>query len=1067
MMKTTGQLEKKTFAKFRESGLEVPNLMQHQVDSFERFLETTLKKVFSEFSPITDYADKKFDLTFKSYRIEKTDIDEFAARKQKTSMQHAVKATYELTNKTTGSKKEQEVFMFNIPVMTSHGTFVVNGVERVIVPQLARSFGIFFTVDETKKERQFGAKVIPARGSWVEIESENTTEKDLLYIKIDRKRKLPISSFLRIISDGKKDEDILKMFSKDTKTYVENTFKKDAALSTDESYIELYKRLRDGEIVAIKYAKDYVDSIFSKERYDISEIGRIRFNKRFNGKEIKKYSDKDKALNLEDVVKIIENIVALNSDSESQPDDIDHLGSRRLRFFDEMIEARVRLGLFQMKRNIQDRMSIADSATLEPSFFLNTRPIQAKILEFYNTNPLSQFVDQDNILYELEEGRTVSALGPGGLVRERAGFEVRDVHPSHYGRLCPVHTPEGQNIGLILRLSTFAKVNNFGIIETPYIVVKNGEITKEIVYLDAYDEERVKIAHSATKIDGKGKFVDKKVEVRFMGDPLVTDVKNVEYIDVSSYQPFSVATSMIPFVNHNESNRALMGSNMQKQAVPCIKPDAPMVATGIEYDAAKYTGRLVYAEKDCEVLYVDGTRVEVKEGSKKRVYNLVNFERTNTFAMFHQRPTVSTGDKIKKGDLIADTTSSDNGQIAVGQNILVAYMSFYGANYEDAIIVSEKVAKEHKFTNIHIKEYVTDIRDTKLGPELTTQDIPNISEEKLRNLDEEGIVMLGAEVNKGDILVGKVTPKGEAQLTPEERLLRSIFGEKAKDVKDSSLKLKSGEKGRVVGIKIFDREKGEINETGVIKRIYVQVAELRNIKVGDKLSGRHGNKGVVSVILPEEDMPYTEDGKSVDIILSPLGVPSRMNLGQIFEVHMGLAAGSLNYQAIIPPFSGATDKEIGDELVKAGYQSDGKMKLIDGKTGEFFGRDITVGYMYILKLHHMIEDKMHVRSVGPYSLINQQPLGGKAQEGGQRFGEMEVWALLGHGTAYTLREVLTVKSDDIMGRSAMYDSIIKGKNLVLPNTPESFNVMINTLRGLSLDISLDHVEDKEFNNYNK
>lgn len=893
MTKTVGQWEKKTFANFRESGLEIPNLMQHQVDSFDRFLGETLKKIFLEFSPISDYADKKFDLTFKSYRIKKTDMDEFTARKQKTSMQHAVKATYELVNKTTGSKKEQEVFMFNIPVMTSHGTFIVNGIERVIVPQLARSFGIFFTVNDTKKERQFGAKVIPARGSWVEIESENTAEKDLLYIKIDRKRKLPISSFLRIISGIKNDEKILKMFSDEARVYVENTFKKDSALSLNESYIELYKRLRDGEIVAIKYAKDYVDSIFAKERYDISEIGRLRFNKRFFGKDIKKYSDKDKALSLEDVVKIIENIVLLNSDSESQPDDIDHLGSRRLRFFDEMIEARIRLGLFQMKRYIQDRMSIADSMTLEPSFFLNTKPIQAKILEFYNTNPLAQFVDQDNILYELEEGRTVSALGPGGLVRERAGFEVRDVHHSHYGRLCPIHTSEGPNIGLILRLATFAKVNNFGIIETPYIVVKKGKITKEVVYLDAYAEEKSKIAHSASNINEKGVFLDKTIEVRYKGEPVNTDVNNVDYIDVAAYQPFSIATSMIPFVNHNESNRALMGSNMQKQTVPCIKPEAPMVSTGIEYEAAKYTGRLVYAEKDCKVLYVDGTKVEVKEGTKKRVYNLVNFERTNTFAMFHQRPVVNTGDNLKKGDLIADTTSSDNGQISVGQNMLVAFMSFYGGNYEDAIIVSEKVAKKHKFTNIHIKEYVADVRDTKLGPELTTQDIPNVGEDKLRNLDEEGVIMLGAEVVKGDILVGKVTPKGEAQLTPEERLLRSIFGEKAKDVKDSSLKLKSGEKGRVVGIKIFDREKGEINETGVIKRIYVQVAELRNIKVGDKLSGRHGNKGVISMILPEEDMPFTEDGESIDIILSPLGVPSRTNLGQIFEVHLGLAAGSL------------------------------------------------------------------------------------------------------------------------------------------------------------------------------
>jgi DNA-directed RNA polymerase subunit beta len=888
----------------------------------------------------------------------------------------------------------------------------------------------------------------------------------LIYVKIDRKRKLPVSSFLRVISGGKKDESLIKLFSEDAQEYVKNTFTKDSALSVDESYVEVYKRLRDGEIVAVNYAKDYVDSIFSLDRYDISEIGRLRFNKRFGKKEIKRYSDSDKSLTLDDVVNIIENIVKLNADPEAVADDIDHLGSRRLRFFEEMIEARIRLGLFQMKRNIQDKMSIADSTTAEPAFFLNTRPIQAKILEFYNTNPLSQFVDQDNILYELEDGRTVSALGPGGLVRERAGFEVRDVHPSHYGRLCPIHTPEGQNIGLIMRLSTYAKVNGFGIIETPYIKVVDGKITKQVDYLDAYAEEESKVAHSAAKIDKKtGKFLDKRIEVRYMGEPLVVDLKDVEYIDVSAYQPFSVATSMIPFVNHDEANRALMGSNMQKQAVGCIVPDAPMIATGIEYEAAKYTGRLVYAAEDCVVSYVDGSKVEVKEGTKKRVYNLVNYERTNTFAMFHQRPVVNTGDKLKKGDLIADTSSSDNGQIAVGQNMLVAFMSFYGANYEDAIIVSERVAKEHKFTNVHIKEYVTDIRETKLGPELTTQDIPNVGEDKLRSLDEEGIVVIGAEVTKGDILVGKVTPKGESQLTPEERLLRSIFGEKAKDVKDSSLKLKSGEKGRVVGVKIFDRAKGEINETGVIKRIYVQVAELRNIKVGDKLSGRHGNKGVVSVILPEEDMPYTEDGQSVDIILSPLGVPSRMNLGQILEVHLGLAAGTLGYQAVVPPFAGPTSAEIGAELKEAGYSETGKVKLIDGKTGEAFDRDITMGYMYILKLHHMIEDKMHVRSVGPYSLINQQPLGGKAQEGGQRFGEMEVWALLGHGVAYTLREVLTVKSDDIMGRSAMYDSIIKGKNFILPNTPESFNVMLNTLRGLSLDISLESHEEEE-DNYN-
>lgn len=1056
---TVGQLEKKYFKNYKKPGVDFPNLMEHQVQSFDRFLSKTIKEIFAEFSPFSDYAEKKFDLNFVSYKIEKSDLDEFSARAKKTTYQHSVKAIYELTNKITGTKKQQEIFMFNIPVMTDHGTFLINGVEKVIVPQLARSSGIFFILNDTKKERLFGAKVIPHRGSWIEIESEKAGDDFVLVVKVDRKRKLPISSFLRIIS-GKSDEQIVKMFEGETQEYIKNTFKKDSALSTDESYVELYKRLRDGEIVAPKQAKEYIDTIFSKERYNLSEIGRIKFNQRFGKEEVKKYGLKHKTLTLDDVVTILNHIVVLNDDPESLPDDIDHLGSRRLRFFEEMIDARIRLGFFQMRRNIQDKMSIADNSTTDPSYFLNTRPIQAKILEFFNTNPLSQFSDQFNILHEIEDGRTVSALGSGGLVRERAGFEVRDVHPSHYGRLCPIHTPEGQNIGLILRLSTYAKVNEYGIIETPYVVVKNGKLTNKVEYLDAYKEQEAKIAHSAAKVDKNGKIEGKYAEVRYHGEPLITKVEEVEYIDVSPYQPFSVATSMIPFVHHDESNRALMGSNMQKQAMPPIAPEAPLCATGIEEAIARSTGRLVYAEENGEVVYADGKKIEVKEGSKKRIYNLVNFERTNTHTIFHQRPVVKAGDKVKKGDLLADNNSTDNGQIAVGQNILVAFVPFYGANFEDAIIVSEKVAKEHRFTNVHIKEYVTDIRETKLGPEQTTYDIPNVGEDKIKNLDEEGIIRIGAEVSKGDILVGKVTPKGENQLTPEERLLRSIFGEKSKDVKDSSLRLKAGEKGRVVGVKVFDRKNGDVTETGIIKRIYVQVAELRNVKVGDKLSGRHGNKGVVSMILPEEDMPYTEDGKSVDIVLSPLGVPSRMNLGQILEVHLGLAAGELGYQAIIPPFTGVEDSEIKAELKKAGYPESGKLKLIDGKTGEYFGQDVTVGYMYILKLHHMVEDKMHVRSVGPYSLINQQPLGGKANEGGQRFGEMEVWALLGHGAAYTLREVLTVKSDDILGRSAMYDSIIKGRNFILPNTPESFNVMLNSLRGLALDIKLVDSETK-------
>ncbi len=1059
---TVGQYKQKTFKRFKKPGMDVPNLVAHQLESYDRFINHTIEKVFNEINPISDYSDKKFDLIFKSLKFGEVEHDDFSARRLKISLERPVKAVYELVNKTTGEIKKQEIFMFDIPVMTKHGTYVVNGVERVVIPQLSRSAGIFFTVDESKKERFFGAKIIPNRGSWIEIESE---AKNLIYIKVDRKRKLPISSFLRIFSRGLDDEKIIKLFSEEAQEYIKATFQKDSALTLEESYVELYKRLKDGEKVPADLAMEYINGLFEKERYDISEIGRLRFNKRFGLKVPETYTEADQLITLEDLILIIEHIVELNKDKEnSEPDDIDHLGSRRLRFFDEQIESRLRQGILQMARNIRDRMSIADSSINEPGYFVNPRPIQARIKEFFNTNPLSQFIDQDNILYELESNRTVSALGPGGLVRERAGFQVRDIHPSHYGRLCPIHTPEGQNIGLIMRLSTHARVNKYGIIETPYYKVKDGKVSKSIVYLDAYEEEVAKIASSAAELNDKREFIDKEIEVRFKGEPLIVNKKEVEYMDVAHYQMFSVATSMIPFVNHDEANRALMGSNMQKQAVPCIVPDAPLVATGIEADAAKYTGRLLYAPENGEITYVSGDRIEMKgESGKKRSWNLVNYEKTNTFVVFHQQPRVSIGDKVKEGDLLADTSSTDHGQIAVGQNIRVAFMSFHGLNYEDAIIVSERIARKHKFTNIHIKEYVVDVRETKLGPEQTTHDIPNVGEDKISMLDEEGIIRIGSEVEKGDILVGKVTPKGESQLTPEERLLRSIFGEKAKDVKDSSKRLKAGERGRVVGVKIFDRSKGEINENGIIKRIYIQVAELRNIKVGDKLSGRHGNKGVVSMILPEEDMPYMEDGTPIDIILSPLGVPSRMNLGQILEVHLGLAANTLKYQAIVPPFAGATDEEIKKELKEAGMPESGKVPLYDGLTGEKFARDITVGYMYILKLHHMVEDKMHMRSVGPYSLINQQPLGGKSNEGGQRFGEMEVWALLGHGVAYTLREVLTVKSDDIIGRTAMYDSIIKGNNFILPNIPESFNVMMNTLRGLALDIKLGSDSDKDSN----
>ena len=715
-----------------------------------------------------------------------------------------------------------------------------------------------------------------------------------------------------------------------------------------------------------------------------------------------------------------------------------------------------------MRRNIQDRMSTIEPDVTMPVSFISPRPLQARLKEFFMTNQLSQFMQQENILTELEHLRTLSALGPGGLTKERAGFEVRDVHPSHYGRLCPIQTPEGPNIGLILRLSAYARINDFGMIETPYMKVKNGGITKEIVYLNALEEENYRIAHAATLYDEHGHIIDETVEVRQNGKPTVIARADVDFMDVATNQAFSIVTSMIPFLNHDDAARALMGSNMQKQATPCLIPEAPLVATGVEARAAEDTRRIILAPEEGAIAKVDASSITFKSTKgKERVYRLTSFERTNGFTAFHQRPVVSLGQKVKKGDVLVDTSSSDGGQIALGQNVLVAFMSWSGSNYEDAIILSERLVKEAKFTSINIEEFVVNVRDTKLGPEVTTHDIPNVGEARLRNLDEDGIVRVGAEVRSGDILIGKITPKGETQLTPEERLLRSIFGEKARDVKDTSKRMEGGKKGRVISVKVFSREKGDKLESGIIKRIHVEVAQLRNVSVGDKLAGRHGNKGVISRILPVEDMPYMADGTPIDVILTPLGVPSRMNLGQILELHLGLAAHTLNYQAIVPPFVGATDVEIKQELKKAGFPENGKVPLFDGRTGDKFNQDIAIGYMYILKLHHMVEDKIHMRSIGPYSLITQQPLGGKAQGGGQRFGEMEVWALLGHGAAYTLREILTVKSDDIQGRSQTFDSIVKGEPLLPPNLPASFNVLLNSLRGLGLDVELKKDGDKK------
>ncbi len=1049
-MQTDIHRPKKYFGRYKKPLIEFPNLIESQVKSFKWLIETGVGEVFKEFSPISDYSGKKFQLEFTSFSLSESKTDETESKVNKLSYQGHLKARVKLTNKILGTVKEQEIFMSEIPLMTAHGTFIINGVERVIVPQLARSFGVFFTESESKGRKYFGAKIIPARGVWIEIEAE---ADGAIYVRIDKKRKFPVTALLRVMGFND-SETILKEFGQNevADATIKACLAKDTAKSVNDSYIEIYKRLRDGDMATPENAKEFIDSLFTTERYDLSPVGRYRFNKRFE----KSMDEKEllrRTISKEDLLSIVLHIISLNNDPAAKSDDIDHLGQRRVRFVGEMLQQKIRTGMMQIKRNIQDRMSIVDVDTAIPIQIINQRPLQARIKEFFTTNQLSQFMAQENVLYEMEHLRTLSALGPGGLTRERAGLEVRDVHPSHYGRVCPIHTPEGPNIGLILHLATYAKINDFGIIETPYIKVNKGKITGEVVYLNALEEEKYNIAHAGIPYDEEGKITAKKVAARVKTEPGEIDKDEVDFIDVATNQAFSLATSMIPFLEHDDANRALMGSNMQKQAVPCVLPEAPLVGTGVEELASRDSGRLVISEEEGTVSYVDGRKVVIK-GKKETTYPLVNFLRNNNFAAFHQRPIVNVGDKVKKGEVLADTSSSVGGQISIGQNIFVAFLSWSGSNYEDAIIVSQRLVKQSKFTSLYIEEFVCVVRDTKLGPEITTRDIPNVGELKLKDLDEDGIIRIGAEVRENDILVGKITPKGETELTPEERLLRSIFAEKARDVKDTSLRMEHGKRGRITGVKIFSRDMGHTLEAGIIKKIVIEVAQIRNISVGDKLSGRHGNKGVISTILPEEDMPYMADGTPVDIILSPLGVPSRMNLGQILEMHLGLAANTLGYQAIVPPFLGAKHEEISGELVKAGFPENGRVKLFDGRTGEAFGQDVAVGYMYMLKLHHMVEDKIHMRSIGPYSLITQQPLGGKAQGGGQRFGEMEVWALEGYGAAYSLREMLTVKSDDIAGRSQTFDSIIKNEIIKAPNSPASFNVMLNYLRGLALDVNL-------------
>jgi DNA-directed RNA polymerase subunit beta len=949
--------------------------------------------------------------------------------------------------------------------MTPRGTYIINGVERVIVSQLVRSAGAFFTAEASRGRRYYGAKIIPNRGAWLEFETDT---KNVMWVKIDRKRKVPVTALLRAFGYDN-DDQILELF-KDVDThplnkYVEATIAKDVSKNEEEGLKEVYRRIRPGDLATVDNARQLIHSMFFNfDRYDLGTVGRYKFNLRFEKPVTPDVIEpkENRILTKEDLVLIIREIVRLNV-AQGDPDDVDHLGNRRVRAVGELIQTRFRVGLARMERIIKDRMSTQDVETLSPGKLVNARPVIGAVREFFMSSQLSQFMDQTNPLAELEHKRRLSAMGPGGLSRERAGFEVRDVHPTHYGRICPIATPEGPNIGLVGHLSSFARINEYGFIETPYRrmekVEKGGKtrvrVTDDVEYVNAFREEKAVIVPATIPLDEEGFITAEFVEARKYGEPRTVRAEETDLMDVSSAQIVSIGTAMIPFLEHDDATRALMGTNMQRQAVPCVRPEPPLIGTGMEHRAAVDSGHVLVAGIDGTVTFSDSSRVEVTD-SKGNVasYPLNKFLRSNASTAINQRPIVKVGTKVKKGDVLADGASCSQGELALGQNMLVAFMGWDGFNYEDAVIVNERLVHNDRFSSVHLEHLTIDVRDTKLGPEVVTNDIPNVSEEKLKNLDMEGIIRIGAEVKSGDILVGKITPKGETELSAEEKLLRAIFGEKARDVRDSSLYLEHGAHGKVVDVKIFSREEGDRLSPGVIRQIQVTVADLRKIQAGDKVAGRHGNKGVISKVVPVADMPFTDDGTPVDVILTPLGVVSRMNLGQILEVHLGLAANAHGYRVASPVFQGATETQISDELERAGHPRSAQVTLFDGRTGEPFDHPTTVGYMYMLKLNHMVEDKIHQRSIGPYSLITQQPLGGKAQFGGQRFGEMEVWALEAYGAAHTLQEILTIKSDDVPGRSKAYESIIKGDAIRKVNIPESFNVLLRELKGLCLDVEL-------------
>lgn len=1045
--------ERHSFSKIKEI-MEMPNLIAIQRNSYNWFLEEGLKETFEEVSPITDFSDTlELDFSTSSFGEPKYSVEECKDRDATYAAPLRIKVR--LLNKESGEIKEQEVFMGDFPLMTEQGTFVINGAERVIVSQLVRSPGVYYNREiDTAGKALYGCTVIPNRGAWLELESD---ANDVMYVRLDRTRKLPATVLLRALGYSHND-DILTLFHNDE--MIQPTLEKDTTSNEPEALIEIYKRLRPGDPPTVESARSLIGSLFfDHKRYDLAKVGRYKINKKL-GLDVDKHI---KNLTMEDILAAYRYMLSLMHGAEGYTvDDIDHLGNRRIRSVGELLQNQFRIGLTRMERNVRERMTTQDPNEVTPQSLINIRPVVASIKEFFGSSQLSQFMDQINPLAELTHKRRLSALGPGGLSRERAGYEVRDVHHSHYGRMCPIETPEGPNIGLINSLATYGRINEYGFIETPYRKVNDCHVTDDIQYLTADVEEKFTIAQANTKLDENNMIIQDKVDARRGEENLVVEKESVEYMDVSPKQVVSIATALIPFLEHDDANRALMGTNMQRQAVPLLVTEAPFVGTGMEYRAGYDSCVFAIARHSGIVSFVSADEIRVHgDGGERDVYKLTKFKGSNQGSCINQHVLVSKGQHVNEGDILADGPSTDNGELALGRNALIAFMNWEGYNYEDAVLISERLVKEDVYTSIHIDEFECDSRDTKLGPEEITRDIPNVGEDVLKNLDNRGIIRIGAEIRAGDILVGKVTPKGETELTAEERLLRAIFGEKAREVRDTSLRVPHGGSGIVVDVKVFTRKDGDELAPGVNEVVRVYIAQKRKISQGDKMAGRHGNKGVVSRVLPECDMPFLPDGTPVDIVLNPLGVPSRMNIGQVLEVHLGMAAKALGLHFATSVFDGANEKDIGDMLEQAGYDRSGKFILRDGRTGRPFDNPVTVGYMYYLKLMHLVDDKIHARSIGPYSLVTQQPLGGKAQFGGQRFGEMEVWALEAYGASHTLQEMLTVKSDDVVGRVQTYEAIVKGENLPEAGVPEAFKVLMKELQSLCLDIRILDEDDNE------